>query len=109
MPFLLSSIDFLVEDADNVRQGQQNLHDLIREKVAYGQVGERIDGANACCLSGHIAPFNTTSRDEAYLLLLDAFPERVSLESLLLKQQGIIKQLYAERIIPLSANGHIIR
>lgn len=60
------------------------------------------------CLSGHMAPVIISSRDVAQVLSLDAFSDREAYREMSLGMQTVMRQLWANRIMPLTSSGYPI-
>lgn len=104
-------VDHLLENYDHQREGYPNLHTYMREAVDYLKA-EQIDpesvGDLTSVLSGHIAPINISTREIAYVMLLDKFARPDSYSEMSPRYKDIIHALSASRILTISQNGHII-
>ena len=102
-------IDVLIESRDHVREEGVKLHDYLRQAMDDYRGSRPVtleDGY--VCLSGHMAPVIISSRDVAQVLSLDAFSDSQAYRKMSLGMQTVMRQLWGNRIMPLTSNGYPI-
>ncbi len=102
-------IDVLIESRDHVREEGVKLHDYLRQAMNDYRGNRPLTEEDGCvCLSGHMAPVIISSRDVAQVLSLDAFSDREAYRKMSLGMQTVMRQLWANRIMPLTSSGYPI-
>ncbi|MBI4035258.1 MAG: hypothetical protein HY381_02575 [Candidatus Chisholmbacteria bacterium] len=102
-------VDVLIESVDHVREEGVKLHDYLRQAMNDYLGSRPVTLEDGCvCLSGHMAPVIISSRDVAQVLSLDAFANKDAYREMSKGMQRIMRQLWANRIMPLTATGYPI-
>ncbi|AKM83553.1 hypothetical protein A2422_01630 [Candidatus Woesebacteria bacterium RIFOXYC1_FULL_31_51] len=94
-------IDYFVENQSHIRGSSSVMHNYMRENFNYCK--QEVSDLR----SGHIVPFNVTTKDCGWLLLLDCF-DNANVRQEFSKISSIIDTLYGNRIIPITSNGYLI-
>jgi hypothetical protein len=100
-------IDHLFENETFGRGNKSKLHDIMRDNIDYAREFQRIQ-KNMTVLSGHLAPFNISTKSAAYIMLLDHFAGQDAYKNSSLELKYVIRLLYGARIVPITSDGHLI-
>lgn len=102
-------IDVLIESREHVREEGVKLHDYLRQVMDDYRGSRPLTEEDGCvCLSGHMAPVIISSRDVAQVLSLDAFSDSEAYRKMSSGMQTVMRQLWANRIMPLTSSGYPI-